>query len=119
MAEKKVVLLVDDSRISRLMIRAVIENNSDEWDVLEAASGKEALNLVSGNEVDAITLDMNMPGENGLLIAPKLQASCPQAKIALITGNLESDVKDKAVIQGLAFIPKPITEDKIVDFLKL
>ena len=58
-----------------------------------------------------------MPGRDGLTISPELQDLCPDAKIALLTANFQERVKDKALAQGLSFIPKPITEEKVVDYL--
>jgi CheY-like chemotaxis protein len=60
---------------------------------------------------------MNMPGEDGLAIAPKLQKNAPNAIIALLTANFAERVQDQARNQGLLFIAKPITEEKIISFL--
>lgn len=111
------VLLVDDSLISRLMLRAIINANYPDWVVTEAEDGEAALKLCETGSFNFITLDMNMPGRDGLTISPELQALCPAAKIALLTANFQERVKDKAKAQGLSFIPKPITEEKILDYL--
>lgn len=111
------MLIIDDSQVSRMMLRAIINSEQPEWDVLEAANADEALQRAKDNDIDVITLDMNMPGTDGLTVAPELQLSCPQAKIALLTANIQSAVKDKAEGLGLIFIAKPITEEKIIGFI--
>jgi two-component system chemotaxis response regulator CheY len=116
MGKDKKILLVDDSRISRLMLKAIINANYPDWEVTEEDS-ESALKLCQYTQYDFISLDMNMPGRDGLTISPELQDLCPDAKIALLTANFQERVKDKAKAQGLSFIPKPITEEKVVDYL--
>jgi len=118
MSEIKQFLLVDDSRISRLMLKAIIQSQYPEWCIAEAENAKIALGMCTDGSYDFITLDMNMPGLDGLTISPQLQKACPNAKIALLTANLHERVKQQAKDQGLTFIPKPITESKILEFLK-
>ncbi len=117
MKNPKKVLLVDDSRISLMMLKAIINANYPKWEIAEAESGESALKLCEYTKFDFISLDMNMPGRDGLTISPELQELCPDAKIALLTANFQERVKDKAKAQGLSFIPKPITEEKIIDYL--
>jgi len=118
MSALKQFLLVDDSRISRLMLKAIIQSQYPEWRIAEAENAKVALGMCSDGDYDFISLDMNMPGIDGLTISPQLQKACPNAKIALLTANLHERVKEQAKEQGLIFIPKPITESKILTFLK-
>jgi CheY-like chemotaxis protein len=117
-AEQKTVMIVDDSGISRMMLRAIIENSYENWNILEAADAREAEKLSETNNIDLITLDMNMPGMDGLTVAPSLKKNCPAAKIALLTANFQERIKSKAEMQGLLFIPKPITEEKILQFIE-
>lgn len=117
MSTHKKILLVDDSRISRLMLKAIIKANYPGWEIIEAEDGETALKFCQYTQFDFISLDMNMPGRDGLTISPELQDLCPDAKIALLTANFQERVKDKAQAQGLSFIPKPITEEKVVEYL--
>jgi len=119
MGDQKIIMLVDDSRVSRLMLKAIIENIFPEWHILEAedAAGALKLSLYENENIDLITLDMNMPGVDGLTVAPRLKENCVNATIALLTANFQEQVQSKAAKQGLIFIPKPITEDKIIDFV--
>jgi len=117
MSNKKRVLLVDDSRVSRLMLKAIITSKYSDWEVMEAENADIALSLCLKGGFDFITLDMNMPGRDGLTVSPELQEACPDAKIALLTANFQERVKTKAEEQGLTFLPKPITEEKILSYL--
>ncbi|MCB0331876.1 MAG: response regulator [Bdellovibrionales bacterium] len=59
----KPVLVVDDSRSARFTIRKVLETNG--YSVLEAESGRAALELLKTNEISFITLDVEMPELDG------------------------------------------------------
>lgn len=111
------ILLVDDSAISRLMLRAIIEDNFDDILVVEADCAEQATELSCDQQFDFIALDMNMPGQDGLTVAPILQEKCPNARIALLTANFQERVKNKALSLNLAFFEKPITLEKVVLFL--
>lgn len=113
----KTVLIVDDSRMSRMMISTIIKTHRPDWDLIDAASGDEALEKVNGKQIDIMTLDMNMPGMDGITLGGELRKLFPNASIALVTANIQEAVRDKAVQSQLSFIPKPITEDRIMDYI--
>jgi len=113
----KKVLVVDDSQVSCLMIQAIIEGQYPDWQVMTARGADEATKLSASNVFDYITLDMNMPGRDGLTVAPDLIEASPGAVIALLTGNLQERVKTQAEKLGLVFISKPVTDEKVLSFL--
>lgn len=119
MAAKQVMLVVDDSQVSRMMIKAIVNDAMPNWEVLEAANAEQAVQQAEKNAtgLDYISLDMNMPGVDGLSIVPQLKELCPEAQIALLTANIQDSVRDKATELGVQFIAKPITEDKIIPFI--
>jgi len=114
--EKK-LLIVDDSRLSRMMIGAIVKEYGCDWSFVEAASADEALVQAKAHTINAVTLDMNMPGRSGLEIAPELKEIVGDIEIALVTANVQKSVKEQAENLGLSFISKPVTEEKIVSYL--
>lgn len=117
MSSQKTVLIVDDSQVSRTMLRAIIGDAEPACNVLEARSAKEAIEQAGRVEVDILTLDVNMPGATGLAIAPRLKQMCPFARIAVLTANMSKEVEEEASSLGLDYISKPITENKVKAFL--
>lgn len=107
------VLVVDDSRVSRLLSRQYILHRHPDWTIAEAASGEEAIEKLQDITPDLILLDLNMPGMGGLAAVEKLQAKCPSAHITLLTANVQDATRDKAVALGIGFAEKPITEARI------
>ncbi|MGZ4981145.1 MAG: response regulator transcription factor, partial [Methylobacter sp.] len=58
----KKLLIVDDSKVSRLLIRAHILAQRPDWIISEAASGEDAVAVVDNDLPDYCTMDINMPG---------------------------------------------------------
>ncbi len=114
----KSVLIVDDSLVSRMMIKEIIASKYAEWQITEAKNSDEAIKASTDKQFDLITLDLNMPGRSGLEAAPEIIALQPNAKIALMTANIQTSVKDKAEALGLEFVVKPITEDSVLGFIE-
>ena len=117
MSSVPTVLIVDDSRLSRTMIRAFITNAHPDWTILEASNGQEALEKTATLTVDAMTLDLNMPGIDGLSLATQFKAKYPKAQVTLLTANIQDSVRHRAAAAGVGFIAKPITEDNVLAFL--
>ncbi|PCJ16250.1 MAG: response regulator [Gammaproteobacteria bacterium] len=119
MSSRLTMLIVDDSQVSRMMIKAIVHEAMPDWDVIEAGNAQEAVEQLeqSVGGVDYISMDMNMPGIDGLTIIPTIKEKCPDAKIALLTANIQDSVRAKAEQLGVQFITKPITEDKIIPFI--
>lgn len=113
MNETKTVLVVDDSRVSRLMARQFILSRKPEWLIEEAATGEEALVKVQTVSPVLILVDVNMPGMGGLAAAEQLRAACPGAHISLVTANVQNATRNRATELGIGFMEKPITEARI------
>lgn len=114
----KTVLVVDDSRVSRLMSRQFILAVRPQWQVEEAASGEEALSKVETMEPSLIILDVNMPGMGGLAAAEKLRQRLPDCQITMLTANVQDATRNRANSLGLGFVEKPITEARIRQILE-
>ncbi len=110
-------LLVDDSRMSRMMLKKIIASAHPEWDIMEAADGQEAIDLAKGAELDIILLDYNMPIMDGGEAAKILRPQFPNAKVAFLTANVQSAIKTLAIELKIDFIPKPISEAKILKYV--
>ena len=113
MATEKTVLIVDDSRISRMMTKAFIHSLFPDWQIAEAASGEEALQKAPTLDVPLILMDVNMPGMGGLAAAEQLRKLCPSSQITLLTANVQDATRNKAQALGVGFLEKPVTEERI------
>jgi len=113
----KKVLIVDDSMVSRMMIREIVMTQFPDWECTQAASADKAIEACSKDSYDFITLDLNMPGRSGLEAAPEIIEIQATAKIGLLTANIQSATQEQATALGLSFVAKPINADAILAFL--
>jgi two-component system, response regulator YesN len=109
MADK--ILIVDDDDDLRTELHDVL----DEYEVLEAQSGEEALRILKrANEVVLIILDVKMTGISGLDVLHELKKTDPRIAVIILTGHSSKDVAIEA-LQNHAddYIEKPIVVSKI------
>ena len=111
------ILIVDDSKLARIVMGKAISALQPNWRKLEAGDADEALRTLESDDVDVVVLDFNMPGRNGLELAEQLRARFPAMPIALATANVQDEVVSRASSAGVTFVPKPITEDGLRGFL--
>lgn len=111
------VLIVDDSKLARIVVGRTIAALQPEWKKLEAGNADEALALIAAGHVDVTILDYNMPGRNGLELAGEIRENHPAMLIALATANVQDEIIAQARALNATFIPKPITEDGLKGFL--
>ncbi|WP_426107524.1 response regulator [Massilia sp. TSP1-1-2] len=118
MNDTTTVLVVDDSRVSRMMARQFILSAKPLWTVEEAGTGEEAIARVATLSPALILIDVNMPGIGGVAAAAQLRALCPQAHISLVTANVQNATRNRAGELGIGFMEKPITEARIHALIK-
>jgi CheY-like chemotaxis protein len=111
------ILVVDDSKLARIVLARNIDAIYPEWERLEAGTAAEALELIEGRSVDIVVVDFNMPGRNGLDLAEDLRTRFPDMPLALATANVQDEVIARARAAKVAFVPKPVTEEGLRGFL--
>jgi CheY-like chemotaxis protein len=114
---KTTILIVDDSKLARIVASKAITALQPDWERVEAGSADEALELLSSRRIDVALLDFNMPGKNGVELAGELRQAHPHLPIALITANIQNEVIDSAKAVGAVFVAKPVTQEGLQDFL--
>lgn len=110
MSNPQSYLFVDDSRVSRMKIKQLVGQQRADLVLIEAASAEEALEKTATQCPDLISLDINMPGMSGIDAIGQLRKNCPNARIVLVSGNIQDDIREQAAQLGVGFVEKPITE---------
>jgi two-component system response regulator YesN len=104
------ILLVDDDKIFRAELRDFL----DDYNVIEASHGGEALRILKEpNEIDLVILDVMMPGPRGTEVLKEMRRIAPDLGIIILTGYSTKDVAIEA-LKGHAddYIEKPINIDR-------
>jgi CheY-like chemotaxis protein len=111
------VMLVDDSKLARIVAGKTLAALQPEWARIEASNADEAMVLIGSQHVDVAILDFNMPGRDGLELAAELREAHPQMPIAIITANIQDEVIARARAVNATFVSKPVTEEGMAGFI--
>lgn len=100
------VLIADDSKLQRVIVK-------DIYDVAEASGGQECLDLVehSAGKIDAVLLDIVMPGMDGFEVLRRRQESGVFQKIPVIVLTMSDRKEDQELAEQLGadgFLLKPV-----------
>ena len=114
------VLVVEDSSAMRAFVRAALEDGAADGEepieVVEAASGFDALRLLPRGTFDCVVTDVNMPDINGLELVNFVRKSDHHKRTPLVIISTQSAERDRE--RGLAlgadaWIAKPFEADEI------
>jgi CheY-like chemotaxis protein len=111
------VLIVDDSKLARIVVGKAVAAQQPSWERIEAGNADDALKVLEARAVDVVVLDYNMPGRSGLDLAEDLRRRFPKMPIALATANAQDEVIARARAAQVAFVTKPLTEEGLKGFL--
>lgn len=111
------VLIVDDSKLARMSVAKVLSTLHPDWKRLEAANAIEALERTKELAPEVVLVDFNMPGKDGVTLAAELRALDPRISVAVISANRQVEVIKRTQAAGATFLPKPVTETALADFL--
>jgi CheY-like chemotaxis protein len=112
------ILIVDDSKLARIVVGKAVAAIRPEWVRIEASSAAEALELLASRNIDVVVVDYNMPGQNGLEFTEDLRRRRPELPIAIATANVQDEVIARARAANAAFVAKPISEATLRPFLE-
>ena len=111
------ILLVDDSKLARMALRAALGDFAADMDVKEAPDAETALGLLEHEPFDAVLMDYNMPGMDGLSAATLIRARFPKTRVALVTANAQDAIIAEARLIGVPLITKPVQRPDLQTFL--
>ena len=108
----RVVLVVDDDDIIRRVVRTVLE--ADDFEVVEARDGDEAIQKVSSEHPLVVVLDVMMPGLDGVEVCRRVRAD--GTKVLMLTARDDADVEQASKDAGAdGFLAKPFSSVELLD----
>jgi two-component system, chemotaxis family, chemotaxis protein CheY len=101
------LMIVDDALIMRLKIREIATNAG--WNVVaEAQNGEDAVRLFEQHRPDLVTLDMVMPGMDGLAALKAIRAKDPAANVVMVSAvNQKQKLRECIESGAVDFVVKP------------
>ena len=110
----KHVLIVDDEETLLLIIETRFEDYKDQFKVLTAPNGKEAIQILESTVIDFVVTDLNMPILDGIELLAYMSTNFPTIPAIAMTAFSTPDVEDRLKKMGtLRILDKPINLDML------
>jgi response regulator RpfG family c-di-GMP phosphodiesterase len=105
LSDRATVLVVDDERGPRESLRMIL---APDYEVLQANSAAQALEILATQTVDLTTLDLNMPGMTGQDLMREIRSEYPRVEIIVITGCGSVESAAEGIRSGICdYLQKP------------
>jgi two-component system chemotaxis response regulator CheY len=112
----KKILIVDDSSMSRRMLRRIVESVG--YEVVEAGDGATGLEQYFLENPDLVFLDLTMRDMYGLDVLARLRELDPEARVIIASADIQDSTREMVATAGAnGFINKPLSPDKVLDAL--
>jgi two-component system, cell cycle response regulator DivK len=112
---KATILYVEDNPDNRTLVRRILL--SEDYSLLEAVNGLDALNILKNERPDLILMDINMPDMDGYTLTAKIRATPGFERIPILalTANVMRGDKEKTLEAGCdGYIQKPLDIDQLI-----
>ena len=107
------VLVCDDERNIRRMLSMVLEGAG--FDVIAVSTGEEALSTVETGSIDAVLLDVQLPGLDGVGVLRRLQTIDSDLPVTMISGHASiHDALEATRIGAFDFLEKPLSQERVI-----
>jgi DNA-binding NarL/FixJ family response regulator len=112
--------IVDDHAIVRTGLKQFFSEHVDLRVAGEAASGREAIDLVRNVELDILVMDLSMPGQSGIDALAMIRAKAPDVGILILSGYPEEHYAVSLIRQGASgYLNKECDPQEIVDAIRV
>ena len=107
------ILVVDDDKNTRTLMKLVLE--AENYSVLTAGNGEEALAVMDSSHVDLVVLDVMMPGMDGYQLTRALRESNNNLPILMVSAKqLPADKKQAFLVGTDDYMTKPVDEEEML-----
>ncbi|MBI1388252.1 MAG: response regulator [bacterium] len=103
----RTILIIDDDNESREVVREALDGRGFQF--LEAENGDAAIELISTHDIDVATVDVMLPGTDGIEVLRRMKELKPDTQVVMLTGLNAVDTAVEAMRLGaLDYLTKPI-----------
>ena len=115
MCQKRTILIADDDRTNRLLIRHILRKQP--YSLVEASSGNEALELTSSKHVDVVILDVVMDDLDGFSVCKQLRKRYSKTEMPVLFVTAQDE--DSQLAEGFSaggndYVTKPISDVELL-----
>lgn len=113
------VLVADDEADERALIRFLLNNADEKFELYEAKNGKEALTIIQQKEIDILLSDIQMGHMTGIELAAKVREEYPDMEILFFSGYDDFEyVRSALSLRAVNYILKPVNPDELMKSLR-
>ena len=113
------ILLVDDHKIMRDGIKAILKHVTEFSVVGEADNGADAVQMVRKAHPHMVLMDVSLPGLNGIEATTEIIRHCPETKVVILSMYDDENSVISAIRSGArAFVLKKASDQELVDALR-
>jgi DNA-binding NtrC family response regulator len=109
---KAVILLVEDHEASRRTYARLLAIRG--YEVMEAADGEKALNLLDQYKFNLVITDLAMPKVTGFGLLIQMRVKCPDIPVILVTGYLSPHAAETILHDNVKFLSKPVDSNELI-----
>lgn len=111
------ILVVDDAQFMRMKATKLLSSKG--FEVIEAATGAEAVETYKTEKPDAVLLDITMPDMDGLQALKEIKKIDPKANVAMVTAMGQQSIVMESLKAGAKdFVVKPFDADRVMAALE-
>lgn len=119
----KVILLAEDVKMNRKLLRILLSRLAPEAEILEASDGREAVRLFRERHPGLVFMDIHMPGMSGCEAAAAIRgmegASGTGPFIVALTADISREAEEECLRSGMnAFLTKPVEREDVRSILE-
>lgn len=106
------ILIRDDAAFSRRMVRKALQ--ADGYEMLEAANGRQGIEMIRTHTPDCVLSDLLMPDMDGFAVLRALNEERLKTPVIIISADIQESARNLGFELGAAeFINKPVKENEL------
>ncbi|MCR4336358.1 MAG: response regulator transcription factor [Candidatus Omnitrophica bacterium] len=113
----KTMLIIDDHKDFRGMLRWFIENRVKDIEIKEAATGEEGVDMAIAEKPDISLIDIRLPGIDGIETAKQIKQRVPESQIITMSMFKQSSVESLIAQQVVIFLNKETIDSELIPLL--
>ncbi len=114
------VLIADDNLAVRRSLMLLLGSTPGMELVGQASHGQQAVDLCEAVLPDVLVLDLNMPGMSGIDILRRIQQTCPQVRVLVLTGSTDRNLLRDALEAGASTcFMKDVSGDQLLVAIRM
>ena len=113
------ILIVEDEAAIRRVLKKIISEENDTYQVEEAEDGLEGIELIKNNDYDLVLCDIKMPKMDGVEVLEKAKKIKPETPIVMISGHGDIDTAVNTMRLGaFDYISKPPDLNRLLNTVR-